>query len=72
MASTSAAATAARPVGLLDMGREQGWTRVRAAAIADDAATRGLYEAVGMRAIDRRNRAFAAGERSVVVLELQV
>lgn len=59
-------------VGLLDMGREQGWTRVRAAAIADDAATRGLYEAVGMRAIDRRNRAFAAGERSVVVLELQV
>lgn len=59
-------------VGLLEMGREQGWTRVRAAAIADDAATRGLYEAVGMRAIDRRSHAFAAGERSVVALELQL
>jgi hypothetical protein len=54
------------------MGREQGWTPVRASAIADDAATRGLYEAVGMRAIDRRSHAFAAGERSVVALELQL
>ena len=59
-------------LGLFEMGREQGWTRVRAAAIAADPATRGLYEAVGMREIDRRTHAFAAGERSVVVLELQL
>jgi RimJ/RimL family protein N-acetyltransferase len=59
-------------LGLLDLGRAQGWTRVRAAAIADDAATRGLYEAVGMREIDRRSHAFAAGERSVAVLELEL
>jgi RimJ/RimL family protein N-acetyltransferase len=59
-------------LGLLDLGRTQGWTRVRAAAITDDAATRGLYEAVGMREIDRRSHAFAAGERSVAVLELEL
>ena len=58
--------------GLLDIGRSQGWTRVRAAAIADDAATRGLYEALGMREVDRRSHAFAAGERSVAVLELEL
>jgi RimJ/RimL family protein N-acetyltransferase len=59
-------------LGLLDLGRTQGWTRVRAAAIADDAATRGLYEAVGMREVGRRSHAFAAGERSVAVLELEL
>jgi RimJ/RimL family protein N-acetyltransferase len=59
-------------LGLLELGRTQGWTRVRAAAIADDAATRGLYEAVGMHEIDRRGHAFAAGERSVAVLELEL
>ena len=59
-------------LGLFDLGRTQGWTGVRAAAIADDAATRGLYEAVGMREVDRRSHAFAAGERSVAVFELEL
>jgi hypothetical protein len=45
---------------------------VRAAALTEDAATRGLYESVGMREIDRRSHAFAAGERSVAVLELEL
>jgi RimJ/RimL family protein N-acetyltransferase len=58
--------------GLIAAGRESGWTRVRAAALADDPATTGLYEAVGMREIDRRTGAFAAGERSVVVFELEL
>ncbi len=59
-------------LGLLAQGRSQGWTRVRAGALADDPATIGLLQAVGMRAIDRRWRPFAAGERSVVVLEAEL
>jgi RimJ/RimL family protein N-acetyltransferase len=58
--------------GLIVAGRESGWTRVRASALAGDPATTGLYEAVGMRATDRRTVAFAAGERSVVVFELEL
>ena len=58
--------------GLLELGRTQGWTRVRAAAMTEDAVTRGLYESVGMREIDRRSHTFAAGERSVAVLELEL
>ncbi len=59
-------------LGLIAAGRDAGWTRLRAAAIAGDPATRGLYTAVGMREIGRRRQAFAAGERSVVVLELEL
>jgi RimJ/RimL family protein N-acetyltransferase len=59
-------------LGLIESGREAGWTRVRASALADDPATTGLYAAVGMREIDRRRTAFAAGERLVVVLELEL
>ena len=59
-------------LGLIAAGRESGWTRMRASALADDPATTGLYEAVGMRAIDRREVAFAAGGRSVVVFELEL
>jgi RimJ/RimL family protein N-acetyltransferase len=58
--------------GLVAAGREAGWTRVRASALADDPATTSLYEAVGMRERDRRTAAFAAGERSVVVFELEL
>jgi RimJ/RimL family protein N-acetyltransferase len=59
-------------LGLLGQGRAQGWTRARAAALADDTATLGLLAAVGMREVDRRRRSFAAGERSVVVLEVEL
>jgi RimJ/RimL family protein N-acetyltransferase len=58
--------------GLIAAGRETGWTRVRASALADDPATTGLYEAVGMREVDRRRAAFAAGKRSVAVFELEL
>jgi len=58
--------------GLLAHGRAQGWTRARAAALADDQATLGLLTAVGMREVDRRRSSFAAGERSVVVLEVEL
>ena len=58
--------------GLIAAGRELGWTRVRASSLAGDPATRGLFEAVGMRERERRTAAFAAGERSVVVLELEL
>ena len=59
-------------LGLIDAGRRAGWTRLRASALAADPATTGLYEAVGMREIDRHPAAFAAGERSVVVFELEL
>jgi RimJ/RimL family protein N-acetyltransferase len=59
-------------LGLIAAGREAGWTRVRATALAEDPATTGLYRAVGLREIDRRMSAFAAGERSVVVFELEL
>jgi RimJ/RimL family protein N-acetyltransferase len=59
-------------LGLLAQGRSQGWTRVRAGALADDPATLGLFQAVGMREIDRRSRTLAAGERSLVVLEAEL
>jgi RimJ/RimL family protein N-acetyltransferase len=59
-------------LGLLAEGRSQGWTRARAAALADDPATLGLLHDVGMREVDRRHRAFAAGERSLVVLEVEL
>jgi RimJ/RimL family protein N-acetyltransferase len=58
--------------GLIAAGRESGWTRVRASALAGDAATTALYEAVGMHAADRRTVPFAAGRRSVVVFELEL
>jgi hypothetical protein len=45
---------------------------VRASALADDPATTALYRAVGMAERDRRTAAFAAGERSVVVFELEL
>jgi hypothetical protein len=53
-------------------GRERGWTRVRASALADDPATTGLYRAVGMAERDRRAVSFAAGERSVAMFELEL
>jgi RimJ/RimL family protein N-acetyltransferase len=58
--------------GLIGAGREAGWTRLRASALAADPATTALYEAVGMREVDRRPVAFAAGERSVAVFELEL
>lgn len=58
--------------GLIATGRESGWTRLRASALACDPATTGLYEALGMRRTDHRTAAFAAGERSVVVFELEL
>ncbi len=59
-------------LGLIAAGRESGWTRVQASALADDPATTGLYHAVGMREIGRRTTRLAAGERSVVVFELEL
>jgi RimJ/RimL family protein N-acetyltransferase len=59
-------------LGLIAAGRESGWTRVQASALADDPATTGLYNAVGMREIGRRTTRLAAGERSVVVFELEL
>jgi RimJ/RimL family protein N-acetyltransferase len=58
--------------GLMAAGRERGWTRVRASALADDPATTGLYRAVGMAERDRRAVSFAAGERSVAMFELEL
>jgi RimJ/RimL family protein N-acetyltransferase len=58
--------------GLIAAGRAAGWTRLRASALADDPATTRLYEAVGMREVNRRQAAFAAGERSVTVFELEL
>lgn len=59
-------------LGLIAAGRESGWTRVQASALADDPATTGLYNAVGMHEIGRRTTQLAAGERSVVVFELEL
>ena len=59
-------------LGLIAKGRRAGWTRLRASALASDPATTGLYEAVGMREVDRHPAAFAAGERSVAVFELEL
>jgi RimJ/RimL family protein N-acetyltransferase len=58
--------------GLIASGRASGWPRLRASALACDPATAGLYEALGMREIERRTASFAAGERSVVVFELEL
>jgi RimJ/RimL family protein N-acetyltransferase len=58
--------------GLIAAGRESGWTRLRASALAGDPATTGLYEAMGMRESERRMVPFAAGQRSVVVFELEL
>jgi RimJ/RimL family protein N-acetyltransferase len=58
--------------GLIAAGRESHWTLVRASALAGDAATTALYRAVGMAERDRRTVTFAAGERSVVVFELEL
>jgi RimJ/RimL family protein N-acetyltransferase len=58
--------------GLIAFGRASGWARLRASALADDPATSGLYQAVGMREVERRMASFAAGERSVVVFELEL
>jgi RimJ/RimL family protein N-acetyltransferase len=57
---------------LIAAGRESGWKRVRAGALAGDPATTGLYEALGLRRTGRRAVAFAAGERSVVVFEREL
>jgi RimJ/RimL family protein N-acetyltransferase len=51
-------------------GRTAGWGRLRAAAIEGDAAATGLLRAAGMHEVDRRTGRFAAGERSLVVMEL--
>jgi RimJ/RimL family protein N-acetyltransferase len=59
-------------LGLICAGRGSGWTRVRATALAGDAATMGLFGAVGMRAVERRTARFAAGDRSVAVFELEL
>jgi RimJ/RimL family protein N-acetyltransferase len=59
-------------LGLIACGRASGWVRVRASALACDPATTGVYEAVGMREIERRTRSFAAGARSVAVFELEL
>jgi RimJ/RimL family protein N-acetyltransferase len=59
-------------VGLIGACRESGWTRLRATALAGDPATTGLYEAVGMREVERRAARFAAGGRSVAVFELEL
>jgi RimJ/RimL family protein N-acetyltransferase len=59
-------------LGLIGAVRAAGRTRLRAAALASDPATTGLYRAVGMREVGRRTAAFAAGERSVVVFELEL
>ncbi len=59
-------------LGLIGAGRRAGWTRVRATALAGDPATMGLYEAVGMREVERRTTRFAAGVRSVAVFELEL
>jgi RimJ/RimL family protein N-acetyltransferase len=59
-------------VGLIAAGRTSGWKGLRASALAGDAATTGLYEAVGMHPTGCRMVPFAAGERSVVVFELEL
>jgi RimJ/RimL family protein N-acetyltransferase len=59
-------------LGLIGVGRKSGWARLRASGLAGDPATRGLFEAAGMREIDSRTATFAAGERSVVVYELEL
>jgi RimJ/RimL family protein N-acetyltransferase len=58
--------------GLIAAGRGWGWKRLRASALAADPATVGLFQAVGMAERDRRTVAFAAGERSVVMFELEL
>jgi RimJ/RimL family protein N-acetyltransferase len=59
-------------LGLIGAARENGWRRLRASALASDPATTGLLRAVGMREVGRRTAAFAGGERSVVVFELEL
>jgi RimJ/RimL family protein N-acetyltransferase len=58
--------------GLMEHGRRAGWTRVRAAALADAPAAVALLASVGMHEIERRVSRFAAGERSIVVLEREL
>lgn len=59
-------------LGLIAAARESGRALVRAAALAGDPATTGLYTAVGMLEIDGRTAPLAGGERSVVVFELEL
>jgi RimJ/RimL family protein N-acetyltransferase len=58
--------------GLIEHGRGAGWTRVRAAALAQSPAALALLAAAEMREIERRAQRFAAGERSIVVFERQL
>jgi RimJ/RimL family protein N-acetyltransferase len=58
--------------GVLAHGAATGWTRVRAAALAEAPAALALLRAAGMQELERRVSRFAAGERSIVVFEREL